>query len=279
MKKITSLILLFCMGIMGASAQIGPRTQQQNNNSGFNTRNQDQQTTSTQNDGIGRRPTGNRVDIKLKHYNYELSIGPRVGFGMTSMSEEKDFNMADGAGLGYGAGLAVNMRFGNKDKKGRPLDGQGLFGVGLEINYKNHSSKLKTGDNLSLSCIEAPIMLQFYPAYESMQLKNLYVEIGATISGVLSTSPKTITRTVVDETFNHYNSRVETYDVSGIKGMDVKPTIGVGYRFSKNSANDGLYLNARYYVGTSNLAGNFPMKASSAELSIGYMFKCIGTKK
>lgn len=277
MKKITTLILLFCMGITTALAQIGPRTQQ--NNNGFGTRNQNDQTPSTQNDGIGRRPSGNRPDIKLKHYNYELSVGPRAGIGITTMSEGDNFNMVDGSGIGYGAGLAVNMRFGSKDKKGRPLDGQGLFGVGIELNYKNHAANLKTDDKLSLSCFEAPIMLQFYPAYESKQLKNLYVEIGATISGVLSASPESITRTTVDESFNHYYSRVETYDISGIKGMDVKPTIGLGYRFSNNSANDGLYINARYYVGTSDLAGNFPMKASSAELSIGYLFKCIGTKK
>ena len=53
----------------------------------------------------------------------------------------------------------------------------------------------------------------------------------------------------------------------------------VGYRFNKNSANDGFYAGARYYLGTSKLAGNFPGKMSSAEITIGYLFKCIGTKK
>ena len=70
-----------------------------------------------------------------------------------------------------------------------------------------------------------------------------------------------------------------TYATGDLKGFDVRPTVGVGYRFNKNSANDGFYAGARYYLGTSKLAGNFPGKMSSAEITIGYLFKCIGTKK
>lgn len=69
------------------------------------------------------------------------------------------------------------------------------------------------------------------------------------------------------------------YKTGDIKGFDIKATVGLGYRFNKTSANDGLYLNARYYIGTSELAGNFPGKTSNFEFTIGYLFKCIGTKK
>lgn len=279
MKKISTLILLMCMGLVSVSAQIPGRPAQQNNSNGFGTREQNQQAPVGSSDSFGQRTPGSRPEIKIKHYNYELSIGPRAGVGMTSMSEGDELSVLDGNGMGFGAGLGINLRFGSKDKKGRPLDGQGLIGLGLELNYKTYAAGLKSGDDMSLSCFEAPILLQIYPTSNVPQLRNLYIELGATVSGVLSASPENMTITKDEQTFNHYYNRVETYNIGGIKGMDVKPTVGIGYRFSRNSANDGFYVNARYYMGSSDLAGNFPMKASSAELSIGYMFKCIGTKK
>ena len=169
--------------------------------------------------------------------------------------------------MSFGGGLAANIRFGGKDSKGRNLDGQGLFGVGLELNYKQHTVKSLAGEDLKLGYFEVPIMLQFYPCYNTKQLKNLYIEVGPTIAGTLSKSPDIL----------EYNDI--TYHTGDLKGFDVKATLGVGYRFSKLSANEGFYANARYYLGTSKLAGNFPGKISSIEISIGYLFKCIGTKK
>lgn len=210
---------------------------------------------------------GKKINVKTKNYNYEFSVGPRAAVGIATMSEDDGFKLYDGSGMSFGGGAAANIRFGGKDSRGRDLDGQGLLGANLEFNYKHLSVKTLPGDDLKFSYFEVPILLQVYPCYTTKQLKNLYVEAGVTIAGSLSSSPDKI------------SYQKTTYWTGDLKGFDIKPTVGVGYRFSKNSANDGFYVNARYYLGTSKLAGNFPGKISSTELSVGYLFKCIGTKK
>ena len=200
-------------------------------------------------DGFGQRSTtqtvtkkeGKKITVKGKHYNYELSVGPRAGVGISTMSESEDLKIYDGSGIGFGGGLAANVRFGSKDSRGRYLDGQGLFGIGLELNYKSHSVKTLAEEDLKLGYFEVPVMLQFYPMYNSKQLKNLYIEIGPTLAGSLSSSPDALSYDNV------------TYKTGDLKGFDVKATVGLGYRVNKNSANDGFYVNARYYYGTRKL--------------------------
>ena len=247
MKKLNLIFLSLFACIASANAQI-------EGDDGFG---QKPKTTTT-NQGQGQN--GKRLSVKTKNYNYELSVGPRVGVGFSSMSESDGLELYDGAGLSFDGGIAANIRFGGKDSRGRALDGQGLFGIGLELNYKSMSVKTKPGDDLKMNYFEVPV-------HNTKQLKNIYIEAGATIAGTLSASPDKI---------SYQNT---TYATGDLKGFDVRPTVGVGYRFNKNSANDGLYVSARYYLGTSKLAGNFPAKMSSAEITIGYLFKCIGTKK
>lgn len=224
----------------------------------------------TQRSASPQQSTGNAgksIAIKSKSYNYELSIGPRVGGGL-SMATDGDLKFTDGSGLAYDAGLGVNLRFGGKDSRGRALNGQGLFGIGLELNYAGYSVKTVADENLNLGYFEVPLLLQFYPAFQTKQLKNLYIEVGPTFSALVSKSPDEI---IVD--------KFSTYITKDLKGGDIKGTIGIGYRINRNGANDGLYFNLRYNQGSSNLAGNLPTKVSSAELTIGYLFKCVGGKK
>lgn len=211
--------------------------------------------------------TGKSIAIKTKSYNYELSIGPRVGGGLSVASDGKDFKFTDGSGFSYDAGLGVNLRFGGKDSKGRPLNGQGLFGVGLELNYSGYSVKTVSDENLNLGYFEVPVLFQFYPAFQTKQMKNFYIEVGPTFSALVSKSPKKLSA-----------DAYTTYITDDLKGGDVKATIGLGYRINRNGANDGFYINLRYNHGFSDLAGNVPTKISSAELTIGYLFKCIGGK-
>lgn len=226
-------------------------------------------------DGFTQKPgtqatterVGKRLNQQTKHYSYMLSVGPRVGAGVATMSEGDGLEVYDGSGLAFGGGVAANIRFGGKDSRGRALDGQGLFGIGLELNYKSLSVKTLGEDDLKLGYFEVPVMFQFYPLYKTKQLKNLYIEVGPTIAGTMSASPDMLT---VGGT---------AYKTGDLKGFDVKATVGLGYRFNKTSANSGLYLNARYYIGTSELAGNFPGKVNNFEVTIGWLFKCIGTKK
>lgn len=203
---------------------------------------------------------------KEKGNNFELSIGPRVGIGASLASEANDLDVVKGTGLAFDAGLGVNLRFGGKDGKGRPMNGRGLIGLGVELNYALRTVGTNADKNLSLSYLDIPVLFQIYPGYQNKQLRNLYIEVGPTFSALISSSPEKITA----------NSLI--YNTGDFKGGDIKFTAGLGYRFTKG-ANSGFYLNFRYNVGTSNLAGNFQAKNSSAELTLGYLFKCAGGAK
>lgn len=254
MKKLNLIILSMFVCFAAANAQIIV------DDDGFHQDTNIQRDTTT-------ITNGKIIDKTLKHYNYELSVGLRAGGGITNMSEGNGLKFADGSGMNFGGGIAANIRFGGKDSRNRPLDGQGLLGIGLELNYNSISVKTLGDDNLKMGYFQVPVMIQFYPCYQTKQLKNLYLEVGPTICGVVSSSPESI---IINNT---------AYGTGDFKGTDIKATVGIGYRFNRTSANDGFYINARYYLGTSDLAGNFPGKISSAEISIGYLFKCIGTKK
>lgn len=208
---------------------------------------------------------GKSIAIKSKSYNYELSVGPRVGGGLAMATDGDGEKLTDGSGFCYDAGLGLNLRFGGKDSKGRALNGQGLFGIGLELNYASYSVKTVADKNLNLGYFEVPVLFQFYPAYQTKQMKNLYIEIGPTFSALLSKSPNELQL-----------DPLTTLMTGELKGGDIKGTIGLGYRVNKSGANDGFYINLRYNHGFSNLAGNVPTKISSAELTIGYLFKCVG---
>lgn len=205
--------------------------------------------------------------VTKKHYNYQFSIGVHAMGGVSMLSEGDGLEIYDGSSLSFGGGVAANVRFGGKDSRGRNLDGQGMFGLGAELNYKQYTMKTLGNDDLKLGYFEVPILVQFYPFYNGKQLRNFYIEAGPTIAGSLSSKPDVlICNTMWCKT-------------GDLKGFDIKASVGLGYRFDSQSANSGFYVSARYNFGTSDLAGNFPAKVSSAELTIGYMFGCIGGKK
>lgn len=212
--------------------------------------------------------SGRSIEIKSKSYNYEFSIGPRVGVGAAMMSNGDNMKFADGTGFGFDAGLGLNVRFGGKDSKGRALNGQGLCGIALELNYAYGTHPTVTDESLKLGYFEVPVLFQIYPGFKTKQLKNLYIELGPTFAALVNKSPEGM---AIDGS--------TTLMTGGLKGGDIKGTVGLGYRFNRGSANDGFYVNFRYNIGFSDLAGNLPCKTSSAELTFGYLFKCVGGKK
>lgn len=264
MKKQFVLILsMLCIAFGGYAQTEGGRAPRQ-----AVPQSQPQQQQQTPRAGAPGRP----IEIKSKSYNYEFSVGPRVGIGLGMLSNGEyngeKVNIGKGAGFAFDAGLGLNVRFGGKDSKGRPRNGQGLFGIGLELNYAMRCAGTEGDKTLSLGYFDVPLLLQFYPGFNTKQLKNLYIEVGPTFSALVSKSPKTLK---MNETMS--------YVTGDLKGGDVLGTIGLGYRFNRSAANDGFYMNIRYNIGFSKLAGNFPSKMSSAELTLGYYFKCVGGKK
>lgn len=200
-------------------------------------------------------------------------LGPKIGGVITSMSQPEEGNLYDGSGFGLSAGLAMKMRFGRANDYSAA--GTGFLGVGLDLKYKQN--KVKTlaenddyDDNASFAVnyFEVPLYLHLYPFYKSRAMNSFYIELGASFAASLGTNTKSLTL---------YNPSPEyasvTYDFDSengkLKGNDVRPVIGLGYTIP----NTGLDINARYYIGTSELAGNFPCKMNSFEISFAWMFK------
>jgi hypothetical protein len=95
----------------------------------------------------------------------------------------------------------------------------------------------------------------------------LYIEVGASIGGTLNRTPESLTINNPSAQYSSVTYNLDT-DNSTLKGMDVRPLVGIGYTIPGT----GLDINARYYIGTTELAGNFPCKMSTAEVSISWLF-------
>lgn len=199
-------------------------------------------------------------------------LGPKIGGTMTSMTQPNEGKLYDGSGFGISGGLAMKARFG-KAPSGTAA-GAGYFGAGLELKYKLNSVKTlgtdesgKENAKMSISYFEVPVYVHIYPLAKSSNLNSLYVELGAAFAGTLSRSPKSLTLTNPNNDFSQVIYNLDT-NGSKLKGMDVRPLAGIGYTIP----NTQLDINARYYIGTSELAGNFPCKMNTLEISLAWLF-------
>lgn len=176
-----------------------------------------------------------------------LKVGPTLGLTFSTMSKFDGADLGQGMGIGFQGGAAVQVHLGRK----RGADaGTGPLAIQAEALYVNHSVKTDQ-ENISLNYFEVPLLLKYFVT------PNLNIEVGPTFCGTLSTSPDNISD----------NAKLVNIPVGQIKGFDVKATIGVSYELKQ-----GLYASARYNLGTSDLAGDFPCKVSAFTLSVGWMF-------
>ena len=209
-----------------------------------------------------------------------LQIGPKFGATITSMGQPDEVSLYDGSGIAFSGGIAFRARFNTATENSD--SGTGLLGAGLELKYKMNTVKTiatdesgKENADLSIGYFEVPLFVQIYPFYKTKAMNTFYIEAGPDFAGIISRKPKSLT---VDNLPGEYSS--VTYhiddDKSTLKGMDVRVMAGIGYDFPiKNSSNKTASLigiNARYYMGTSNLAGNFNSKMNTLELSLSWMF-------
>lgn len=204
--------------------------------------------------------------------NNAFFIGPKIGCSFNSMSQPNEGNLYDGSAMGLSGGIAMNIRFGKASENS--VSGTGFWGAGLELKYRQSKVKTlgtdETGNenaDLSLSYFDVPVYFHIYPLAKSRSMNSFYVELGASFGGTLTRAPKNLTVKSPSADYSFVTYNIDT-DGSKLKGMDVRPLAGVGYTIP----NTGLDINARYYLGTSKLAGNFPCKISSLEISLSWMF-------
>lgn len=215
---------------------------------------------------------GEELIITKKERSNAFFIGPKIGGIMSTMTQPNEGNLYDGSAFGFSGGLAMNMRFG-KASESSPA-GTGYFGAGLELKYRQSAVKTigtdeagKENANLSLSYFDVPVYIHIHPFAKYRSMNTFYVELGASFGGTLGRSPKSLTVTNPSADYSCVTYNIDT-EGSKLKGMDVRPLAGLGYTIP----NTGLDINARYYIGTSKLAGNFPCKMSSLEISLSWMF-------
>lgn len=181
--------------------------------------------------------------------SFAFSIGPKAGVNYSMASDPDGADLGVGGNIGFGGGIAANIRFGK-----RPLAkfaDTGRFGVQLEAMYSLRSIKTDA-DDVKFNAVEIPLLFQWW------FLRDLCVEVGPTFVAGLSTSPDEL-----------QFDRV-TYRTGDIKGSDVMVTVGAEY---KNRC--GFTASLRYNLGTSELANNFQTKVSTLSVGIGWMFSVV----
>lgn len=186
-----------------------------------------------------------------------IFLGPKVGATFTSMGQLKEVDLYDGAGFGFSAALAGKVRFGKATEN--TDGGTGMFGLSMELKYKQNKVKTIGSDDLSLGYFEIPITAQVYPFAKKQALNSFFIEAGPDFAFLASKSPDVLS----------VPSANIAYHTGDFKGGDLRIVAGLGYTIPNTS----LEINGRYYIGMSELAGNFPCKMSSIEVSLSWLFK------
>lgn len=227
-----------------------------------------------------QRGGGRSAKPGLAQKKHSFYIGLKGGVVLSSMTQPEECDLYDGSGIGFTGGIVGKARFGQATPNAPA--GTGLLGAGLELKYKQNTVKTigtdesgKANADLSIGYFEVPVFVQVYPFYRSDAMNTFYVEVGPCFAGTMSRKPKSL---MVDNLTGDYSSVTYNIDNNGstLKGMDIRVMAGIGYDFAlKNSKGESANLigiNARYYLGTSELAKNFKSKMSNFEISLSWMF-------
>ena len=227
-----------------------------------------------------QRGGGRSSNPGLAQKKHAFYLGLKGGLDISTMTQPDECDLYDGSGMGFSGGIVGKARFGQATSNAPA--GTGLLGAGLELKYKLNKVKTigtdesgKTNADLSIGYFEVPVYVQFYPFYRSDAMNTFYIEAGPSFAGTISRSPKSLTVIDPSEYYGSITYNIDNND-SKLKGMDVRIMAGIGYDFAlkneKGEASNLIGLNARYYLGTSELAKNFKSKMSTLEISVSWMF-------
>lgn len=204
-------------------------------------------------------------DIGSSSKNNVFFVGPKIGGSFSSIAgQPAECDLFDGGSFGFSGGVAMRARFGRATENS--FEGTGMFGVGLELKYRQAKAKTIANDDLSLGYLEIPLLLQVYPMASSSSLNGLYIEAGPDFAMLMSKSPDELSLKL-----NQPYPGLESikYNTGDLKGGDCRIAVGIGYTIP----NTGLDINARYYFGMSELAkDSLPSKMNFAEVSISWLF-------
>ena len=181
--------------------------------------------------------------------SYRFELGPKIGAGLALATKPTNYSFNFSSGLAYQVGLSANMHFGRRYSTSP--GGTGWFGLEAEILYGGRMLGIEgTKANMTMHCIEIPLLLQFYPA------PSLAIEAGSTLTKIIKCSPEELQLENV------------VLNTGQLASNDVMITMGVAYKTPIN-----LMLDLRYNMGLFALAGNLDSKISSLKASIVYVLK------
>ena len=197
---------------------------------------------------------GSSTDVAVRKSPLTPGIGLKVGGTATQITGDLNSytKLGDGFGIDFEAGALFHLRFGSSKAR----NGKSPLALQAEVLYKRNKAKTTGDDDLLLSYLEIPVMLQLYPFNGKKYLDGLYLEVGPSFGVCLSSSPEELV----------LNTGM-SLSTGKLKANDVRVGMGLGYR-----ANKGLGVNLRYYLGTSELAKNIPCKSSGLEFALSYTF-------
>jgi hypothetical protein len=181
--------------------------------------------------------------------DYRISLGPKVGVGLSTASRSRQYSLSFGSGVAYQFGAAFNAHFGRRYEHSE--GGTGLFGVQVEALYERRGLRLDS-ERFGLSQIEFPILFQIYP------IPQLGIGVGTTIVKVVGASPDKI------------QSGNLVFHTGEIKGGDFMLTLAANYELSM-----GLVFDLRYNLGLSKVASNLDSRVSTFMFSLSYLFSIV----
>lgn len=222
--------------------------------------------------GFAQSDDGEEEFVVSKTKSNAFFVGPKAGVTLNSMSQPNEGKLYDASGIGFSGGVVAKARFGKASENSE--GGTGYFAVGFELKYKQNTVKTLARDesgkekaNLTLAYFDVPIFVQVFPFAKTPSINSLYVEVGAAIDGTLSRSPKQLILAHPNENMSQVVYNIDSNGTK-LKGGDLRPFAGVGYVVP----NTGLEINARYYIGTSELAKNMNCKINHLEVSLAWLF-------
>lgn len=227
-----------------------------------------------------QRGGGRSAKPGLAQKKHSFYVGLKGGVDLSTMTQPDECDLYDGAGIGFSGGVVGRARFGQATPNAPA--GTGLLGAGIELKYKQNKVKTigtdesgKANADLNIGYFEVPVYVQVYPFYKSDAMNTFYIEAGPDFAGTMSRSPKSLTVENPSKEWSSVTYNIDNND-SKLKGMDIRIMAGLGYDFAikneKHETTNLIGINARYYMGTSKLAGNFNSKMSTFEISLSWMF-------
>lgn len=192
-------------------------------------------------------------DLQVEKSHKPFSFKPALKFGLKAgavlsdidnrMAFDPEFQM----GLGYHAGLVLNLHWGYRTEDS--VRGTGFLGVQPEVLYVKNIVRSAAG-NVQLHNVQIPLMLKFYP------LAQLSIEAGPEFSYMIAVSPAHATFGDVD------------MNLRNCSGFHFGAGAGLAYEFRF-----GLLLGARYSIRFTDLAGDLQWRDKNAvQASVGWLF-------